>query len=36
VGRKVLTFKASQIMKKSLNTMSANAAAPSPASSASE
>jgi len=33
-GRKVLTFKASQIMKKSLNTMSsANAAASSPTSS---
>jgi integration host factor subunit alpha len=36
VGRKVLTFKASQIMKKSLNSMSSNNSAPSPASSASE
>jgi integration host factor subunit alpha len=32
VGRKVLTFKASQIMKKSLNSMSSASAAPAPTS----
>ncbi len=36
VGRKVLTFKASQIMKKSLNSMSSSGAAASPSSTASE
>src|SRR5512144_629168 len=36
VGRKVLTFKASQIMKKSLNSMSSSSAASSPTSAASE
>ena len=36
VGRKVLTFKASQIMKKSLNSMSSSSAASSPTSEASE
>jgi integration host factor subunit alpha len=36
VGRKVLTFKASQIMKKSLNTMPAPGTEASPSSAASE
>jgi len=36
VGRKVLTFKASQIMKKSLNSMGTTAPSSSPTSAASE